>query len=237
VAEANTSAKDLAEIGGLLRQGLAVAASDGVMEEIGSLLSSVFSEVKAGSVETLRLLEAIVMERPQMLKETGVFRGLVRQALAANKADAALAWAKLGFMLCPFDREALAEATAMLGEAFLVKYLQTRQLDAFLAAQSNDVENPLKDIALPPIAEEQRLAFLKNAWDDRLTRILVLLWMGQFDQALTEAKQEVLAKRGSPESQEYLCRCVKAKDLSIRRANELAQYLATGQGKNPLDAY
>jgi hypothetical protein len=149
--------------------------------------------------------------------------------LRAEAKQAAMTW----FRICPFRRDDVHDALTRLTKVCTVD-LSEKQLEALTTyLDTGQGENPLADVKMPEVTDEQLPALLANVpspWD----RQVVLLYGGKYQQAMLLTTQ--LVAEGSMELWE-IGRCFKAQDGHMGRANQYLEFMKTGQGQNPLATY
>jgi len=193
------------------------------------------------------LLQQVLVEMPVFLddraqgsdgwKNGWMWDAVNEDLIAAKQPDQALAWARLQFVCCAFDKDAIARATRNLGRAWVAgENLPTVQ--AFAAAQDDASKlNPLAKIPLPALdasalrAQSKRLRPGDATPAEAAPEVIgLLLATGQAREAMAEAQALVKAAPENPESAQQVCRVFKGADGSVRRANAFIAYL---QGKGP----
>ncbi|MEM2976529.1 MAG: hypothetical protein QXW06_02580, partial [Thermoplasmata archaeon] len=81
----------------------------------------------------------------------------------------------------------------------------------------------------PELTAGQRAELLANAGQEATARVSALLLLGDCEAALEVAQQFLLASGGTREAVDNVCRCLKAQDLRLERANQFIQFLKWGR--------
>jgi len=160
----------------------------------------------------------------------------MRIQLAQKEFDAALSTARAGYALCDFDVKAVKDMADLVRRAFIAKGEMHKGIQ-FLAAQDDaDKPNPLHDVPMPTVTEEQKQQLFEAAGDDPVAFIHVCVYTGDNARALSRA---VIYMAEAPiddavTSMMEVARVLKATDLNMVRANQFINYARTGEGENPL---
>ncbi|MDQ2730572.1 MAG: hypothetical protein M3Y56_02845 [Armatimonadota bacterium] len=163
--------------------------------------------------------------------------GRITDSLIQQKRPAeALGWAKLRFMVCAYDPDAIDRASRLLAKVWLAPGSNKAEYDAFAAAQRDaTLHNPLADVKLPVLDGA--------VLNDRINgsngseKISLLIAAGRLKEAMAAAREmknnKDIARRGIME----ICKVFKAADLNLKRANDYLKYLKTNQGDDPVEKF
>jgi hypothetical protein len=164
---------------------------------------------------------------------------LVKLLSSSGQNEAALRWAKLNWMLAPFEEKALAETTKQLVRAWSTTDVDGTSSDAFVKAQADaTLKNPLKDVPLPTFSPELIQAQLSKANSEHFDRkFAVLIAAGEWRKAMLAARALMLEKPESTDGVMQVCRIFKAADLNLVRANAFVEWVKKPQGPNPIVAF
>lgn len=210
--------------------------------------------------EPTKLVEQLVRSSPLFLSsgrpetQGWVFERMVDGLIAQDKAKEALGWAKLGYMMAPFESGAMEKATRLITKAWTADD-DYQAIAAFGKAQSDAspearAANPLSKIALPQVVDEmqpqiralaEKLAADAKVETDRLRErdlvglyILQKQWLGAMKQAQRLLRENIESADGARE----VARVLKANDLSTARSNAFIALLqGKGEGKNPVKEF
>jgi tetratricopeptide (TPR) repeat protein len=182
------------------------------------------------------LTEAIV-EYPQVLDSWEFQRRYVPALRDAGKRAEALSAAKGAYACCRFADEEIRRNADLVVTTFTAVG-DVVKANGFVAAQENpEVANPLADTAWPEITDEDKQVMLGNTRGDVHLQVCALLYLGQYDEALSLATMRLAeAKEAAAIAAcvDSVARCFKAKDLNLVRANGLMTYVQQGEGGKPL---
>lgn len=184
--------------------------------------------------------------------ETGwMYQKLVTKLIEMKHPEEALQWAKLDFMACDFDKDAIGRATKLLNQAWLSNddFAEGR---LFAAAQEDSSKpNPLLAAKIPALDEAILQGQAKSLWEtnpqpgdrskvgDRgkvVDLITILIVARAFGAAMNQARRLLADDPAAPEGSQQVCRIFKAADLNPARANAFISYLS-GEGPNPLPQF
>jgi len=203
-----------------------------------------------GAEATPVLLQALT-QMPGLLSGQGqmgdgsLYENLVAHLLQDGRKDEALQWAKLQYVLCPFDTAALERSTKLLARAWAAND-SFAAIAAFSTAQSDkSAPNPLSEVRLPVLdarvlqEQQARLAALtgKAATPAVVSDLITLdLALGRTGAAMQRARRLLQERLDSPVGAQEVARVFKAADLNTLSANEFLAYLQ-GKGTNPFPAF
>lgn len=168
---------------------------------------------------------------------SAIVKGLSRQ----QQSEQALGWAKLHFLVCDFDDEAIKRAVKLLTDAWAVEALISARATPgeapavqFLAAQQDvKAPNPLRQVKLPALDEAALRTQLAQSREPS-DRITFLILLGEWQQAMLSARRVMIENPTSTQGTLQVCRVFKAKDASLARANAFLAWTQTKEGENPL---
>jgi hypothetical protein len=187
----------------------------------------------ANPAEAMEFLMDVLSRVPRQLAEnqrSQAFDALIAELVRVKRTEEALGWAKVHFMVCPFAEEAVQGALKNLQKAYLARSEGLKEWAAFVYAQQNRFrDNPLVGVPPPQLTAGQRAALLANAGQEATARVSALLLLGDGEAALEVAQQFLLASGGTREAVDNVCRCLKAQDLRLERANQFIQCLKWGR--------
>ncbi|MDQ3815419.1 MAG: hypothetical protein M3347_15990 [Armatimonadota bacterium] len=206
----------------MVQQYLTLLERTGKSREVTNVLGRVLREVP-------RLMSGEGQEPPGSLYER-----LVSQLLTAKRPDEALRWAKLQYVLCPFDKEALERATRLLARVWASQD-SFASVAAFAKAQEEPgAPNPLATVPLPewdPATLQQVRAQPQLGPSERVT---LLLATEDWHEAMLQARRALMTDLTNEQGVRDVARVFKAKDLTVGRANQFLQFLQNGEGTNPV---
>jgi len=183
---------------------------------------------------TRTLLEARL---EQEARKPDIFRTLIDQLLATGQREEAAGWGKLFFMVCPYEERSLQASLELLSRIWTAEQVSPAKAQELLdAQQAADKPSPLVTVKLPThdsAALRARLATVKAPEE----RLVLQLALGDFADAMTTARGQMLAKPDSSAAILQVCRVFKARDLKLKRANAFLEFYKTGQGINPLTEF
>lgn len=185
----------------------------------------------------LEVVQEFVADNPAFTNDLGLIEQMTQRLLMTKRTDEALGWAKLYWMLAPYQEAGLSDATSLLIDVWTAKFLTPVKAQELVAAmQDESTPNPLSAVALPTI---ERAAMQKQAAGARKApdRIGYLLLSGDDRAAMIEAQKLVLNNPTSPEGALQVCRVFKAHDLNVNRADGFLTYYNMGKGENPVTAF
>jgi hypothetical protein len=167
------------------------------------------------------------------------FDSLTKRLIAKRQYGEALAFAKLRLIAGAYDKPRITRATASMAEVWSAKDPTGQELGAFLKSQTEPtVVSPLKEIQLPTLPPENTQKLLSNNRITLTDHMLVLLMAGRSVEAMNLAVRSfMLSAHPRAAELEQICRVLLAVDGTPRRANTFLQYLKTGQGDNPVEAF
>lgn len=161
---------------------------------------------------------------------------LIEQLRGSGQVEQALRWAKLNFVLAPYDEKALRTATQTLSELWAAQDAAARTQELAEAMQDPAKPNPLRAIKLPEF-DPEALAQQATTAQNPPERISVSLLSGDTQGAMIEAQRMVLSAPTAPAGLLEVCRVFKARDLNLKRANAFLDYMKTGEGVNPVTEF
>ncbi len=205
------------------------------------------------TAEIVPVLTQTLSEVPGLLSGQGqrrdgsFYEDLVVRLLEADRKDEAIAWAKLQYVLCPFEATALERSTKLLVRAWAGQGQEgLTKMVAFSKAQKDlALPNPLADVKLPALSNDTLAAQydrLQGAKGRSITPTLLSdlitldLVAGQFGAAMQRATKLLQEQPGSPVGGQEVTRVFKAAQLNLVGANQFLAYLK-GQEANPVPAF
>jgi len=190
---------------------------------------------------------------------------LITQLLAAERNDEALGWAKVRYMACKFDSEAMDRATRLLGRVWTAReefpairsFARAQEATTTPAAGAPGVDNPLAEVKLPALPEEtskllqarrQSLLELTQVASPAVSDLkelnsLCILQAAMGDRstlglAMKSAKKMITSDTKGEVWPGEVCRVFKAADLSPVRANTFIAYMEGTKGlQNPMPEF
>lgn len=170
-----------------------------------------------------------------LLSNPEYFETLAQIATAQKDTAGALAAAREGYAFCNFDEATIKRMADLVRRTFMATGDVSKGLQ-FLASQDDpSAPNPLKEVPVPKISEQQKNDLLKGVGDNPALRSLALLYVGDYAKALSESLLYVAQAPASDavKSLMTVARVFKAADLGIHRANRFIEFARTGKGENP----
>lgn len=230
-------AKRLEEAESLLAEKLPLAQAAGFAENLRTTYVAVLQK-RGKTGEVLRVLNEGLRDNLESSRYAlPLLRALADQQLILGNEESAAGYAKLNFMLCPFDEKSTQDAMQLVVKVWTAKYLAQPKIQELIGAQQDPSKpNPLRDVKLPEItaADLQKRFELAR---DAPGRISVLIIKGDFKAAMVEARGLMLDRPASTEGVMQVCRVFKAQDLNLTRANAFLAYMKSGEGANPVTQF
>jgi len=189
--------------------------------------------------KAIAVAEEHFLATPQSLRSTSVYQELVQAQIKAGKHDAALTTARLGYALCDFDTEAIEAMSALVRKVCMVTGDIFKATQFFAAQEDPDKPNPLAEVPVPEVTDEQLDQMLEGAGGDWRWKLLAYLYAGNCVDAMHIAQDAMIEADagGMADALKEVARVLKAKDLNLVRANQFLEYAKTGQGQNPLASF
>ncbi len=199
--------------------------------------------------KVLPILQSSVVSVPWLLDEAKqtpkgwIYEWLVQSLTAQNNTAEALSWAKVRFMTCEFGADAVERSSRALTKVWVARELSPKSAKAFSEAQQDPSKpNPLAAVKLPGIdpktlEETQIKSFGVKGADLIHARISLLLLAGKLPEAMATARQLLMDDPESAAATQELCRVLKAAYLDVAHPNAFIEFLKTGEGTNPLEAF
>ena len=195
--------------------------------------------------EVIPMIRATLLQRLQLYQsfDLSLCQMMASELSARGQDEEALKWAKLNFVLCPYEEGPLQEAAQTLTQVWLAKEMSAQTAKAFAVAQTEqDGPNPLQGIVLPSMDEPFQEAIAAaigpvKARNDLGALVGLLLLQGDTRGAMLSARTQLVASAGSPDSLRQVARIFKAKDLNLVRANQFLLAYQSGQDVNPLPGF
>ena len=206
----------------------------GVLEERIATLKALD---KAEQVEAL--VWQAMSKAPDLLQVPAFAPMMVIFYKGQNKREQELSWAKLNYVLVPFEERRITEATRRLNQAWASDGLNVNTARAFASAQSApDVPNPLDAVELPQWPAAVQTALLQATQEGYLNnRLTALVSLGQAREAMLKAREALMRDPASAAAATRVAWVFKAADADVARSNAFLAYYNSGQGESPLDAY
>ena len=186
----------------------------------------------------IKAFEDGLLRRPVFAQ--GFTTNIVAELLAQGKTEEALSWAKLEFLLSPFDEGAIRDATKDVTSSLSAGELSLAKVNLFATAQTDAAApNPLDKVKLPQFDATAIRAQLANPNDKSPfeVRLTALLAVGDTRSAMLLAKSQLIGDVTNQDTALQVARVFKAKDGDLVRANQFLAYYQLGQGDNPIPAF
>ena len=213
--------------------------SDMMADEYQTTTITLMAQAYVGMEDYAAAEEALTSRLPTcpfLLRYQDYYETVVQIQIATKDFDALLSTARAAYALCDFNEEAIKAMANLVRRAFIARGEFSKGIQ-FLAAQEDAGKpNPLRDVPMPTVTEEQKEQLVQGAGEGSVNRILVDLYIGDNSHAFEEA----IGYMSSASTEEAIAslmevaRVFKAVDLNVVRANEFINYAKTGEGKNPL---
>ena len=195
--------------------------------------------------DVVPLIRATLLQRLQLTQtfDLSLCQMMASELSGRGQDDEALQWAKLNFVLCPYEAGPIQDAAQTLTQVWLAKEISPQSAKAFAIAQTeNDSPNPLQEIALPALDAPFQEAIAAaigpvKARNDLGALTGLLLLQGDYRGAMLSARSQLVTSAGSPDSLRQVARVFKAKDLNLVRANQFLVSYQSGQDTNPLPGF
>lgn len=190
------------------------------------------------SAEISPWLQRWIEQRTELaLKRPVGFTLLIDQLIADKNESEALGFARLFFAICPYRDDALTLSTGLLSKVWTAQGITPPQIAERIEALQNTAKpNPLQEVKLPTLDAAKLADRLRGATTPQ-ARITLMLAMGQYREAMLQARKLMLDKPQSTDGMLEVCRVFKAHDLSLMRANAFLEYIKSGQGTDPTIAF
>ena len=189
--------------------------------------------------KAIAVAEEHFLTTPQSLRSTSVYQELVQAQIKAGKHDAAFATARLGYALCDFDTEAIEAMSTLVRKVCMVTGDIFKATQFFAAQEDPDKPNPLAEVPVPEVTDEQLDQMLEGAGGDWRWKLLAYLYAGNYVDAMHIAQDAMIEAdaEGMSDALKEVARVLKARDLNLVRGNQFLEYAKTGQGQNPLASF
>jgi len=184
----------------------------------------------------VEVLEENAFLYPDLLRRPQWYQTLFDARIAQKDYTGALSTARAAYALCDFDEAAIRQAADLVRRAFAVSGELAKGVQFLQAQEDPEAPNPLRDVPMPQVTEEQQRQLLAAAGDDKALRMLVFIYCGDDQATLTEAIDHIATASMEDAAGALLdvARAFKAADLNLVRANQFLEYARTGEGPNPL---
>jgi len=173
---------------------------------------------------------------PFLLRSQDYYETMMQIEIATKDLDALLSTARAAYALCDFNEEAVKAMADLVRRAFIASGEFSKGIQFLSAQEDAEKPNPLRDVPMPTVTEEQKQQLLQGAGQDPVNRILVHLYIGDNSHAF-EGAIDYMSGASTEQAIASLmevARVFKAADLNVVRANQFINYAKTGEGKNPL---
>jgi tetratricopeptide (TPR) repeat protein len=180
-----------------------------------------------------------ILSTPALLIYPLYFERLMELQLKTGKADEALTTVRLAYVLCDYDQKAIEAASNLVKKVFASRGEMFKATQFFAAQEDPEAPNPLHEVPLPELTEQQLNELLAACGDDARLKVSSYLYAGDCREAMMAA-QEAMAQAPAEQMLKALgevARVFKARDLNLIRANQFLGYARTGEGENPLDGF
>lgn len=150
-----------------------------------------------------------------------------------------LSTVRAAYALCPYDQTSIEAMSNLVKKAYAARGEIFSATQFFAAQEDPEQPNPLLDVPMPQLTEEQIAQMVRSAQADARLRVSTYLYVEDYANAMLSA-QEAMAEADASQMLQALnevARVFKAKDLNLVRANQFLEYAKTGQGVNPLDGF
>lgn len=204
-------------------------------------------DTSAGREEQIAALREMLLQFPSLLGGPiqfydWLYNDLTEALIKQKRGEEALGWARLRFMLAPYESDAVERASRTLVSVWSAVEPGGKSLGAFAEAQRDGAKlNPLAQVKLPSVQAEVLRERMKSLPDDQMPqRIALLLWLGETRAAMMAAQKMWLGQpegAAATEGIRQVMRVFKAHDLNLKRSNAFLKFVKTNQGENPLKAF
>jgi tetratricopeptide (TPR) repeat protein len=188
----------------------------------------------------LEELDKAVTEVPQVLDQWPFMSRYIPALLAAKQTQKAESVAKGAFACCRVAERELAQMSELVVKSFLGSGEIAKATQFTEAQQDTTKPNPLADVPWPAAGSADKTAMMANCRGSNHTKIVVLLYLGAYNDAFVEATTRLESTPGQSQIATYMddvSRCLKAKDLNSVRANAFILYATEGKGENPAASF
>ena len=187
--------------------------------------------------QSLELMRDYLARTPGQLADSRLAELMVEQLLLNNRLDEAMSWARLNFMVAPYNEKSLQQATQLVVKVWTARHPAPAKIQELSEAMQNpDKPNPLREVALPVWGDgvlEKQLAQARTPDE----RIALMIAGDDLRGAMVEAQQWMVKAPTSPAPVLGVARVFKAADLNVKRANAFLLYHQSGQGQNPMTEF
>jgi len=189
--------------------------------------------------KAIAVAEQHFVTTPRLLRSTSVYEELAQAQIKAGKHDAALTTARLGYALCDFDKEAIEAMSALVRKVCMVTGDIAKATQFFAAQEDPEKANPLAEVPMPEVTDEQLDQMLEGAGRHSLGKLLAYLYAGNCVDAMHIAQGAMIEAPAEKmmRALNEVARVFKARDLNLIRANQFLNYAKTGEGENPLAGF
>lgn len=186
--------------------------------------------------QALAALKLHGFRHPDLLRLPVWHRSVYDAHVAQGDAASALSAARAAYALCDFTTQAVQDAAELVRDAFAAA---DRDPDgvAFVACQMNaTAPNPLVQIPMPMLTADEMQQLLAAALRNPGHATVAYLYAADHSQALSAALLEASEASGDALTAALLeiARVLKATDLNVVRANQLAAFANGEAVGNPL---
>jgi hypothetical protein len=160
---------------------------------------------------------------------------LVDRLIRANRAQEALGWCKLGFIIYPYEQYPLQDLTNLMTRALAAAGRPNSEIRTWVdGLQTPGLASPLRAVKLPAYDTALLRRRLNTAAPDE--KVQILLALGEQRAAFLQARRVML---DSPESQKafmQVCRVAKALTLNFGPANDFLAAFSAGKPAGSMQA-
>jgi hypothetical protein len=195
---------------------------------------------KAGQPEQgLTIYNEQLFNTPRLLTHTLFYERMFELHIKTGKPDEALSTARAAYALCDFEQSAIEAMSNLVKKAFTATGDIFKATQFFAAQEDPEKPNPLLEVPMPEVTEEQLAQLLTACGADPYFRAHAYLYAANYKEGMLAA-QEALTEAPAEKMMRALnevARVLKAKDLNLIRANQFLNYAKTGEGENPLAGF
>lgn len=176
---------------------------------------------------------------PGLLSNNYYWEHLFTLLARTGASDQLLSTVRAAYALCPYDQTSIEAMSNLVKKAYAARGEVFKATQFFTAQEDPEQANPLLEVPMPQLTEEQTAQIIEAAQADARLRVSTYLLLEDYENAMIAA-QDAMAEADASQMIQALnevARVFKAKDLNLVRGNQFLEYAKTGQGVNPLDGF
>jgi hypothetical protein len=179
------------------------------------------------------------LTKPDVLNHVLIYEHLLDAQVKLGMLDEAATTARVAYALCDFEQQTIETASTLVKRAFTARGEIFKATQFFAAQEDPEKPNPLLEVPMPEVTEEQLAQMLEAARGYWRARMFAYLYAADYTEAMHIA-QDRLGEAGAQDMVAALnevARVFKARDLNLVRGNQFLSYAKSGEGENPLAGF